>query len=60
MNATCLPSGDQAGLLTVAPAGTCTAVGLPVAASMIVTPADARVVSARARLALGSTCSPAK
>ena len=59
MNANCLPSGDHEGLLTVAPFGTMMAVDFPVTASINDNPVPPRVVSARARLALGSTCKPA-
>ena len=59
MKASCLPSGDQAGLLTVAPFGASSAVDLPVTASIRESPVLPRVVSVRARFALGSTCRPA-
>ena len=58
MNATFLLSGDQAGPVMVAPLGASIITVLPVRASINWSALAPRAVIARARLALGSTCSP--
>ena len=56
--ATFLLSGDHAGAVMVAPLGASIVAVLPVRASINCSAMAPRDVSARARLALGSTCRP--